>query len=63
MAFFELGPGPRSLFEPGTWDLGYLEGGLFILPSLDRVPADQTFSAGTVVGVVREGGRGSATGI
>ena len=30
MAFFELGPGPRPLFEPGTWDLGYLEGGLFI---------------------------------
>ena len=28
MAFFELGPGPRPLFEPGTWDLGYLEGGL-----------------------------------
>ena len=28
MAFFELGPGPQPLFEPGTWDLGYLEGGL-----------------------------------
>ena len=28
MAFFELGPGPRPLFEPGTWDVGYLEGGL-----------------------------------
>ena len=23
-----LGPGPRPLFEPGTWDLGYLEEGL-----------------------------------
>ena len=32
MAFLELGPGPRPLFEPGTWDLGYLEGGL----SLER---------------------------
>ena len=30
MAFFELGPGPRPLFEPGTWDVGHLEGGLYI---------------------------------
>ena len=26
--FFELGPGTRPLFEPGTWDLGTGEGGL-----------------------------------
>ena len=36
---------------------------IYIAFSLDQVPADQTFSAGTVVGAVREGGRGSATGI
>ena len=27
-AFFELGRGPRPLFESRTWDLGCLEGGL-----------------------------------